>query len=208
MDFAKMKSDAELLSIKKFSNDFHDSSLGLGSINGYVKKDGRHFAPVKGNESFKSPERSTKNSAGYDFFAPEDVKIPSLWLQFKEFTMDKLIGINDTMNTKKYFKPTLVKTNVKAYMGDDEVLVLYNRSSNPGKKFLILANGVGIIDSDYADNKDNDGNIMFAFWNLSPFSSTIKAGDKIGQGIFQKFLKVADDKATGERVGGIGSTGN
>ena len=62
--------------------------------------------------------------------------------------------------------PTLIPTGIKAYMLDDEVLYLYNRSSNPKKKGLILANSVGVIDKDYYGNPDNDGHIMFAFYNI------------------------------------------
>lgn len=107
------------------------------------------------------------------------------------------------------FKPTLVHTGIKAYMQDDEVLYLYNRSSNPKKLGLILANSVGVIDSDYYSNIDNDGEIMFAFYNFLPFDITLKFGDKLGQGVFSKYLS-ADDGACvtldNERVGGIGST--
>ena len=104
-------------------------------------------------------------------------------------------------------KPTLIKTGIKAYMQEDEVLYIYNRSSNPMKKGLVMANSVGIIDSDYYENPDNDGHIMFAFYNFYPFDITIKKGDKIGQGIFGKFLTVDNDSTEGERTGGFGSTG-
>ena len=92
-------------------------------------------------------------------------------------------------------------------MADDEVLYLYNRSSNPMKKGLVLANSVGIIDSDYYGNPDNDGHIMFAFYNFMPFSIKISKGEKIGQGIFSKFLKADGDNQNIERTGGFGSTG-
>ena len=131
------------------------------------------------------PIRKTKYSAGYDIEAAEDVIIPS----FKK-------GIN----------PTLVKTGVKALMQDDEVLLLYNRSSNPKKKNLILANGVGVIDKDYYGNPDNDGEIMFAFYNIGDEDITIKKGEAIGQGIFQKYLITDNDNSTGERIGGFRST--
>ena len=104
-------------------------------------------------------------------------------------------------------KPTLIKTGIKAYMQEDEVLYIYNRSSNPMKKGLVMANSVGVIDSDYFENPDNDGHIMFAFYNFYPFDVTIKKGDKIGQGIFEKFLITDDDCTEGERTGGFGSTG-
>ena len=105
----------------------------------------RGFEIAKGfeNAGIHLPERKTKHSAGYDVEAAEDTIIPSF---------------------KKGMKPTLIKTGIKAYMQDDEVLILANRSSNPGKKGLILANSIGVIDKDYYGNPDNDGHIMFAFF--------------------------------------------
>ena len=102
--------------------------------------------------------------------------------------------------------PTLIPTGIKAYMEDDEVLYLYNRSSNPKKKGLILANSVGVIDKDYYGNPENDGHIMFAFFNLKDEDITIKKGDAIGQGVFSKYLVTDDDVAGGDRTGGFGST--
>ena len=147
----------------------------------------RGFEIAKGFENcnINLPVRKTKNSAGYDMEAAEDTVIPSF---------------------KKGMKPTLIKTGIKAYMMEDEVLILANRSSNPGKKGLILANSIGVIDSDYYGNPDNDGHIMFAFYNIKEEDILIKKGDAIGQAIFQKFLVADDDFATGERVGGFGST--
>ena len=147
----------------------------------------RGFEVAKGFEDkeINLPVRKTKYSAGYDVEAAEDVVIPSF---------------------KKGMKPTLVKTGIKAYMDEDEMLLLYNRSSNPGKKGLILANSVGVIDKDYYGNPDNDGHIMFAFFNIKEEDIEIKKGDVVGQAIFQKFLVTDDDVAEGERVGGFGST--
>ena len=147
----------------------------------------RGFEIAKGfeNKEIKLPVRKTKYSAGYDIEAAEDTIIPSF---------------------KKGIKPTLVKTGLKAYMGEDEVLILANRSSNPGKKGLILANSIGVIDSDYYGNPDNDGHIMFAFYNIKDEDVEIKKGDAIGQGIFQKFLVTDNDISQGKRIGGFGST--
>ena len=91
-------------------------------------------------------------------------------------------------------------------MGEGEYLMLCNRSSNPKKKGLVLANGVGIVDADYYENPDNDGHIMFAFFNIKDEDIEIKKGDAIGQGIFQKYYSVDNDNAQGERLGGFGST--
>ena len=147
----------------------------------------RGFEVAKGfeNNQINLPIRKTKYSAGYDIEAAEDTVIPSF---------------------KKGMNPTLVKTGLKAYMQDDEVLFLYNRSSNPKKKGLILANSVGVIDKDYYGNPDNDGHIMFAFYNIKEEDITIKKGEAIGQAVFEKYLIVDDDNAQGERMGGFGST--
>ena len=91
-------------------------------------------------------------------------------------------------------------------MKENEYLMLANRSSNPGKKGLILANSVGIIDADYYENPDNDGHIMFAFYNIKEEDIEIKKGDCIGQAIFMPFLISDNDSAEGIRTGGFGST--
>lgn len=147
----------------------------------------RGFEVCKGFEdkNINLPVRKTKYSAGYDIEAAEDIVVPS----FK--------GNNN---------PTLIPTGIKAYMADDEVLYLYNRSSNPKKKGLVLANSVGVIDKDYYGNPDNDGHIMFAFYNVKDEDITIKKGEAIGQGVFSKYLISDDDSAEGKRNGGFGST--
>ena len=147
----------------------------------------RGFEIAKGyeNKGINLPERKTKFSAGYDMEAAEDAIIPSF---------------------KKGSNPTLIKTGIKAYMGDNEYLMLANRSSNPKKKGLILANSVGIVDKDYYGNADNDGNIMFAFYNIKEEDVEIKKGDIIGQAIFMPFLVADNDNAEGIRTGGFGST--
>ena len=149
----------------------------------------RGFEVAKGFEdkNINLPVRKTKYSAGYDIEAAEDIVIPKF-----------VPGVN----------PTLIPTGIKAYMEDDEVLYLYNRSSNPKKKGLVLANSVGVVDKDYYGNPDNDGHIMFAFYNIKDEDITIHKGEAIGQGVFAKYLVTDDDVANGERVGGFGSTSN
>ncbi len=147
----------------------------------------RGFEVAKGFEEkdIHLPIRKTKYSAGYDMEAAEDTLVPSF---------------------KKGMAPTLVPTGLKAYMGEDEVLYLYNRSSNPKKKGLILANSVGVVDRDYYGNLDNDGHIMFAFYNIKDEDIMIKKGEAIGQGVFSKYLIADEDVSSGERTGGFGST--
>lgn len=147
----------------------------------------RGFEVAKGFENMRInlPERKTKMSAGYDVEAAEDVIVPAF---------------------KPGQKPTLIKTGVKAYFPEDEVLYILNRSSNPKKKGLVMANSVGVIDADYYNNIDNDGHIMFAFYNILDTDTEIKKGERIGQAIFQKILLADNDNAEGERLGGFGST--
>ena len=149
----------------------------------------RGFEIAKGFEDkgINLPVRKTKYSAGYDVEAAEDTIIPAF---------------------KPGMKPTLIKTGIKSYMQDNEYLMLANRSSNPGKKGLILANSVGIVDKDYYGNSDNDGHIMFAFYNIKDEDVEIKKGDCIGQAIFMPFLIADEDNAQGMRIGGFGSTNN
>jgi dUTP pyrophosphatase len=69
-----------------------------------------------------------------------------------------------------------------------------------------MANSIGIIDADYCNNPDNEGEIFFQMINLSPFPIQLKKGDKIGQGIIKPYEKVRNDNAEGSRQGGFGST--
>ena len=136
-------------------------------------------------EDIKLPERSTLNSAGYDFFALEDI----------------------------IFNPetiTRVFTGVKCELMPNQVLILANRSSKKKKKGLILLNGIGVVDADYYGNPDNDGEIAFEFYNMLDEIVEIKKGEKLGQGIILKFDKIEDDFVSDPyktRAGGFGSTG-
>lgn len=140
------------------------------------------FEKVSRINDVKLPERATANSAGYDFFAPEDITLPAKTL-------------------------TRVMTGIKCKLRPYMVLILANRSSNPSKKGLYLANGVGIVDADYYNNPDNEGEIGFEFYNNSEEDVIISKNEKIGQGIITTYVRVEDDKATGSRAGGFGSTG-
>ena len=183
-------------------NSIKDKERGFEKVKRIIEQDEK-INKDKSNEDLHIvsllPRRSTKNSAGYDFFVnDEDIRIPSIWRQFFDITIDP---------REKKLEPTLIKTGIKSYMMEDEVLYLYNRSSNPKKLGLILANSVGVIDSDYYNNSDNEGEIAFAFYNIFPFDIILHRGDKLGQGVFSKFLKADEDNANEIRKGGFGSTG-
>lgn len=166
----------------------------------------RGFEICKGFEdkNINLPIRKTKNSVCYDLEAAENTIIPSIWkIVFKNF--GKFI-----LGNKDYeeIKPTLVKTGLKSYFGEDEVLILANKSSFPIKKGLIMANSIGIVESDYYENESNDGHLMICYYNIFPFDTVIKKGEAAGQAYFQKFLIADNDEATGIRKGGFGSTSN
>lgn len=158
------------------------------------------------------PQRATHQAAGYDFEAAADTVIPSIWKAGLAQGVSALFSVirqpEEGLNAEeKTLKPVLVPTGIKAYMRDDEFLQLANRSSNPLKRLLVLTNGVGVIDSDYYNNPDNEGHIMFQFTNFGFRDVLIKKGERIGQGIFLPFLKADQDQAANPRTGGFGSSG-
>ena len=126
------------------------------------------------------PTRSTKNSAGYDFKAP--------------FSLTVRRGTN-----------YIIPTGIKCEMDADKVLLCYPRSSYGFKYGFRLLNTVGVIDSDYYNNKSNEGHIHLGF--VTDQDMVINRGDKLFQAVFTKFYTTNDDSTDGERSGGMGSTG-
>ncbi|HJA23816.1 MAG TPA: dUTP diphosphatase [Candidatus Limosilactobacillus intestinavium] len=137
------------------------------------------------------PKRETKFSAGYDFKAAVDVTIP---------------GINLNGDACVPLESVLVPTGVKVKLEKDQVLILANRSSNALKRNLIIPNGIGVIDSDYYNNPDNEGEIMGLFINIGKNDYHIHKGDRIMQGIITSYAVAENDQAQGKRNGGFGST--
>ena len=146
----------------------------------------RGFEVAKGweDKNINLPRRSTKNSAGYDIEAAEDIVVPIY---------------------KPGIKPTLIPTGLKAYCQSDECYFLMSRSGGP-KKGLLTPHGMGLIDSDYYGNETNDGHFMVQVFNCSDKELLIKKGEKIAQVVFTKYLIVDNDNADGKRISGFGST--
>ncbi|HFI0271022.1 TPA: dUTP diphosphatase [Streptococcus suis] len=128
------------------------------------------------------PKRETAHAAGYDLKAAESVSLEPGEIK-------------------------LVPTGVKAYMQANEVLYLYDRSSNPRKKGLVLINSVGVIDGDYYGNPANEGHIFAQMRNITEETVVVETGERIVQAIFAPFLLADGDQADGVRTGGFGSTG-
>lgn len=183
-----------------------------------------YFQQVTGYENCGLPVRKTAQSAGYDFFAAEDIIIPPYedscnnligqLLEQSESIFDVISDVKGALTLDEIAaltkitkaKPTLIPTGVKCHLDPDTFLQLSIRSSSPLKYWIILANGVGIIDADYYNNPDNEGHIYFQVINLSPIPIQIKKGDAIGQGIIMNYIKTSNDFAIGAREGGFGST--
>lgn len=139
------------------------------------------FAELTKDERPVLPKRQTANSAGYDFYAMENVLIQP--------------HANKT-----------IRTGIKVCMPEDEHLEIHLRSSFGMKYHQRLANGVGIIDADYYNNPDNEGEILVQLVNDTDKIMTIAKGERFCQGIFCKHYFVDNDDASGARVGGVGST--
>lgn len=96
---------------------------------------------------------------------------------------------------------------MKCSIKDNEFLAIVPRSSIGFKYFTLLCNTIGIIDSDYYNNEDNEGEIFVKLHNFGDKPLEIHTNDRICQGIFIKYDIVEDDDVTNERTSGIGSTG-
>ena len=132
-------------------------------------------------EDILLPKRSTKNSAGHDFYSLYDFTIKS----------------NEIVK---------IPTGIKVCMNENEFLGIFIRSSLGFKYNIRMCNQVGIIDADYYNNKDNEGHIFVCLQNHGDKDFVIKKGDRFVQGIFMPFLITDDDSTTSRRIGGIGST--
>lgn len=142
------------------------------------------FADAKNvYKRIKLPQRSTKYSAGYDIFSTMDFDLDPR----EEFVLP--LGF-------------------KVYMPQNEFFMIVPRSGLGFKYYTRLANTIGIIDSDYYGNKNNDGHCLVKIRNESSHDEFlhINEGDAIAQGIFLNYLLADADNADSKRVGGFGST--
>ena len=131
-------------------------------------------------DGYELPKRATKNSAGYDFYALYDI----------------------VLHPGEILK---IPTGYKAKFNFDEMLMLVVRSSMGFKYNVRMCNQVGIIDSDYYNNSDNEGHMWVSLQNEGKEDYVIKKGSAYCQGIFVKYLTCGDEIDM-KRVSGIGST--
>jgi dUTP pyrophosphatase len=101
----------------------------------------------------------------------------------------------------------LVPTGVVVEVPIDHALLIVARSSLPLKKKLIVANGVGVVDSDYRGPTDE---VNVEVMNVSTTDAVIEAGERIAQGLIVPVVRVMWEEveaSTGPSRGGFGSTG-
>lgn len=136
-------------------------------------------------EGIELPKRSTKGSAGYDFFFPYGhTEIPA--------------GAS-----------LMIPTGIKAYIEPNWVLFEVPRSSLGMNYRIQFDNTIGIIDSDYYNNPKNEGHIFVKITNDSRDGLTcvFETQCKYCQGIFVPFGITYDDDVDTVREGELGSTG-
>ena len=169
----------EKVSFEQFAKDYVDAySIELNGD--MAAQNVLHIREIY--DSIKLPKRATKGSAGYDFYAPENIKL----------------------NPGETIK---IPTGIHVNMKDEYVLMCFPRSGLGFKFRLQLNNTVGIIDSDYFYS-DNEGHIFAKITNDTNENKTvnINAGDRFMQGVFVEYGITVDDDVENVRNGGFGST--
>jgi dUTP diphosphatase len=134
------------------------------------------------NDSVALPRYESDGAAAFDLAASEDTEIPPGEVRLV---------------------PTGLVVEVPAGM----FLAILARSSTPLKRGLMVANGVGVVDSDYCGESDE---VKIAVLNFRNVPVLVKAGDRIAQGMVLPAVRVAWQETTergGPSRGGFGSTG-
>jgi dUTP pyrophosphatase len=131
--------------------------------------------------SIPLPVYSSSGAAGFDLAAAEDVEIGPGEI--------KLVG-----------------TGLFVGVPDGCFLAIFARSSTPLKRGLMVANGVGVLDSDYCGPADE---VKVQLLNITEEAVFVKAGDRLAQGIVLQAPRVefVEAEASGRSRGGFGSTG-
>ncbi len=128
------------------------------------------------------PVPATGGAAGFDLAAAADIEIPPRSIR-------------------------LVGTGLVIGVPTGHFLGIFARSSTPLKKGLMVANGVGIIDSDYCGPADE---IKIQVLNITDAPVKVTRGDRLAQGIILPAPRVeweeVQEIARPSR-GGFGSTG-
>ena len=169
----------EKVSFEQFKKDFADT-FNI-DLNGDEAEENLEYIKNVYDE-IKLPKRATTGSAGYDFYAP----------------IDFYLKPNQTIK---------IPTGIRAFMKNEQVLMLFPRSGLGFKYRLQLNNTIGVVDRDYVYS-DNEGHIFAKITNDTNEDKTISinVGEGFIQGIFLQYGVTEDDNTNGIRNGGFGST--
>jgi dUTP pyrophosphatase len=134
------------------------------------------------DESVELPRYGTDGSAAFDLAAAEDAVIAPGEVR-------------------------LVATGLVIEVPEGMFLAVFARSSTPLKRGLMIANGVGVVDSDYCGPSDE---VKIPALNFTSLPVRVAKGDRIAQGILLPSPRVSWEEVgelrTGSR-GGFGATG-
>ena len=128
------------------------------------------------------PSHATSGSAGFDLAASADMTIQP-------------------------GEVALVPTGLVIEVPRGHFLGVFARSSTPLKRGLMVANGVGVVDSDYCGPADE---VKIQVLNFTQKPVEVKAGDRLAQGIILAAARVEweeTETVTAATRGGFGSTG-
>lgn len=128
------------------------------------------------------PAYATPGAAAFDLTAAADVTVPPRAV-------------------------ALVPTGLVVRVPDGHFLAVLARSSTPLRRGLMVANGVGVVDSDYCGPADE---VQIQVINVTDGAVTIARGDRIAQGMVlaaPRVTFVEASAAAGPSRGGFGSTG-
>ena len=128
------------------------------------------------------PEPASGGAAAFDLAAAADQEIPARSIR-------------------------LVGTGLIIAVPDGHFLGIFARSSTPLKKGLMVANGVGVIDSDYCGPADE---IKIQVLNFTDAPVLVRRGDRLAQAMVLPAPRVEWDEVeemAASTRGGFGSTG-
>lgn len=164
----------------------------------------------KVNENAELPEYATDGSACFDIKAciKNGQRLKSFNAWNKEMpVVVKGVGKNPDAFQLPPSVRVLVPTGLIFDIPKGHVMKMYIRSSQALKKGLTMANGVGIIDSDYVEES------FMMLENVSESMALIENGERIAQCLIEKTLRLSIKETTEkpeqktDRDGGFGSTG-
>lgn len=161
----------------------------------------RKFELINKNETELMPTRATKESAGYDLRAAQDVVIPPLLFSRDTPILYSLDRETIREDNKKVVVMVPTGVTFKGEVGD--MLYIQPRSGIATKDLLLIPNSPGLVDNDYYPNE-----IKAALINLSSNAIEIKKGERIAQAVILNYQTVSDEEEVAtERTSGFGSTG-